>query len=130
MSLSLLVMIKTFSPHFDRLVRQAIRQGKAHLLKDGRRVEMMAMGLVLFPERIQEFWDDGRYADLAYFVEYLRAGVPADLKQTDIALYRNLTKGIDVIRRLGWHNDPRLRPGPLRIRAAAQRRREKAGKQV
>ena len=117
-------MKKTFSPFFDRVVRQAIREGNSQLLKDGRRVEMMAMGLVLFPERIQSFWDAGRYDDLAYFVEYLRAGVPADLKHTDIVLYRNLTKGMDVIRRLGWHNDPRLRPGPLRIRAAAQRRRE------
>ena len=77
-------MKKTFSPHFDRLVRRAIREGNPQLLKDGRRVEMMAMGLVQFPERIQMFWDAGRYDDLAYFVEYLRAGVPADLKHTDI----------------------------------------------
>ena len=91
---------------------------------------MMAMGLVLFPERIQMLWDAECYDDLAYFVEYLRAGVPADLKHTDSALYRNLTKGMNVIRRLGWHNDPRLRPGPLRIRAAAQRRREEERNQA
>ena len=123
-------MKASFSPHWDRLVRQAIREGDPELLRDGRRIEMMAMGLVQFPERIQMFWDAGRYGDLAYFVEYLRAGVPADLKHTDIVLYRNLTKGMDVIRQLGWHNDPRLRPGPLRIRAAAQRRRESARVQV
>ena len=123
-------MKASFSPHWDRLVRRAIREGDPELLRDGRRIEMTAMGLVQFPERIQEFWNAGRYADLAYFVEYFRAGMPADLKHTDIVLYRNLTKGMAVIRRLGWHNDPRLRPGPLRIRAAALRRRESARVQV
>lgn len=114
-------MKKSFSPHWDRLVRRAVRDGQPDLLRHGREMEMTVMGLVQFPERIQQFWDEGRFSDLAYLAEYLRAGLPSDLERTDPVLFQNLRKGMERIRALGW--DQRLKPGPLRIRAAATRRR-------
>ena len=108
-------MKPSFSPHWDRLVRRAIRENRPELLRHGRTMEMTVMGLVQFPERIQQFMDEGRYSDLAYLAEYIRAGVPDELRKTDPVLHRNLTRGMAAIRRLGW--DLKLMPGPLRARA-------------
>ena len=116
----------SFSPHWDRLVRRAIRERNPGLLRHGRQMEMMVMGLVQFPERIQSFLDDERFSELAYLAEYIRAGVPPVIKHTDPVLFRNLTRGMARVRALGWHR--RLKPGPLRIRATAKRRRESARK--
>jgi len=84
------------------------------------------MGLVQFPERVQSFLDDERFSELAYLAEYIRAGVPPVIEHTDPVLFRNLSRGMARIRSLGWHR--RLKPGPLRIRAAAKRRRESVRK--
>jgi len=117
-------MKPSFSPFWDRLVRRALRERNPDPLRDGRRIEMMVMGLVQCPERIQLFFDGGHFEDLAYLAEYVRAGVPPVIALTDPVLFRNLTRGMARLRALGW--DQRLKPGPLRIRAAAKRRRESA----
>lgn len=119
-------MKASFSPYWDRLVRRAIRERNPGLLRHGRQTEMTVMGLVQFPERIQSFLDDERFGELAYLAEYIRAGVPKVVRYTDPVLFRNLTRGMARVRALGW--DRRLKPGPLRIRAAAKRRRESARK--
>lgn len=116
-------MRRTFSPYFDRMVRRALSSGDLTLLKQGRRIELAVMGFVQFPDRIQHAWDDERYEELAYLAEYVRAGLPQDLRQTDPVLYRHLRRGLVKIRKMRWMEDPRHRPGPLRIRAAAKRRR-------
>ena len=115
-------MTKSFSPYWDRLARRAVRENNPDLLRAGRAIEVMVMGLVLCPKRIQLYWDEGRFADLAFLAEYIAAGVPRDVAKTDPVLHRNLVKGLAGITRQGW--DRRLKPGPLRIRAAAQRRRK------
>lgn len=119
-------MKASFSPYWDRLVRRAIRERNPGLLRHGRQMEMTVMGLVQFPERVQSFLDDERFSELAYLAEYIRAGVPPVIEHTDPVLFRNLSRGMARIRSLGWHR--RLKPGPLRIRAAAKRRRESARK--
>ena len=83
------------------------------------------MGLVQFPELIQQHWDEGCFGLLAYLAEYINAGVPAVIAQTDPVLFKNLTKGMSRLRELGWHL--RLKPGPLRVRAAARIRRSSRG---
>lgn len=108
-------MTPSFSPYWDRLVRRAIRERRTDLLRDGRSIEITVMGLVQFPDRIQQYLDAGRFSDLAYLAEYIRAGVPAQLKRTDPVLYRNLSRGMREIHRRGWHQ--KLKPGPLRTRA-------------
>jgi hypothetical protein len=69
-------MKASFSAHWDRLVRRAIRERNPHLLRHGRQIEMSVMGLVQFPDRIQAFLDAERFDELAYLAEYIRAGVP------------------------------------------------------
>jgi hypothetical protein len=118
-------MRKSFSPFWDRLVVRCIRERNPGPLVEGRRIELMVMGLVLFPEtRIHAYWEAGCFAELAFLSEYIRAGIPSDLARTDPLLFHNLTKGMTQIKQLGW--DRRLQPGPLRIRAAAQKRRAEA----
>lgn len=120
-------MTPTFSPYWDRLARRAVREGNPALLKHGREIELAVMGLVQFPERIQQHWNEGRFETLAYLAEYIHAGIPPVIEHTDLVLFKNLTTGMSRLRQLGWHR--RLRPGPLRARAAKQRRKDAAPRQ-
>lgn len=108
-------MKKSFSPHWDQEVRRAFFEGNPklpELLRSGREIELEVMSLVLFPGRIQQAWDDGRWGSLAYLAEFIAAGMPSDLDRTDPVLHRNLARGFQQIRELGW--DRRLDPHHLR----------------
>lgn len=102
----------TWSPHWDKIAAEAIRTDSIEPLKDGRRIEMMVMGLILFPDRIKQLWDDGAWGDLAYLGEAIATWPPKDLDRTDPALNINICLGLSEIERTGWGR--RLDPARLR----------------
>lgn len=125
-------MTPTFSPHWDRIARRSVRTGDISPLKRGREIELAVMRLVQWPELIQQLWEEeqevkGQTGMLHFLADYVRAGVPAVVEHTDPVLFKNLTSGMSRLRQLGWHQ--RLRPGPLRARAAERRRRNAALRQ-
>lgn len=102
----------TWSKHWDKIAAEAVRTGSIEPLMDGRRIEMLVMGLILFPARIKPLWDDGAWADLAYLGEAIRSWPPKDLDKTDPALNINICLGLSEIERTGWRR--RLDPDRLR----------------
>lgn len=117
----------TYSPHWDRLFRRAVLEGRPDLLRDGRRIEVTVMGWIMQPHLIEMAWKEAiagdyeRWGDLAYLAEYIAYDIDPVIERTDPTQFAHKTRGMAEIKRVGW--DKKLKPGPLRARATRARKK-------
>ena len=106
-------MRPSWSSTWDALVIRAMREHRPELLRDGRRVSVGAMSMVLtfldHPQLVEKAVAAASAADRNYLAEYLARGLERgvsggvwDDEITDPGRCRNLRRGILAMKAAGW----------------------------